>query len=221
MDSKKKLKIALILNIIIVVLEICALSWMGIASIIDEDKPCPFNFYTFDSNVVLCIVCAFSIYFIIKALKNNETVLSKKANYIKLAGVGCTTLTFLMVVCYLWIPAGWAAMAGSYNFFLHIICPPLAFVSYVFFERYEEINKYTAMIPSLAMTLVYGITMIVLIIFDIGYVAYPFLDVKVNPVYVTILSSVGIAIAISLMGFLLRLFNSLAHKDKIMPIDEK
>ncbi len=220
MDAKKKLKIALILNIIIVVLEIGALLWMGIASVV-ENRPSPFNFYTFDSNVVLLIVSSFSIYFIIKAMKNNQTILPKKANYIKLAGVGCTTLTFLMVVCYLWIPAGWAAMAGKYNFFLHLICPPLGIVSYIFFEQYEDINKFKAMIPSLIMTLIYGITMIVLILFDVGYVAYPFLNIKVNPVYVTIISSIGIALAISLMGFLLRLFNVMANKDKIMPIDEK
>ena len=158
-----KRKIALILNIIIVVLEVLAFGY----TILNSHK-IQVEYYTNDSNIIALVS---SLLFIILYRKKKEFVKD-----LRFLSTIILTITFLVVIFIL---------SPMYNFnykllmftdtFLvfHTICPILSFISYVFFEEGSK-HKYLGLI----FTIVYALILITLNILDLVVGPYPFLEVK-------------------------------------------
>lgn len=206
--KKEKRNISIILNLTIICLGIIAITWMYLST--GEDKLIKsgismLTLFTVDSNIILIIS---SLIVVIElSLKRN---LSQFGFITKMAATNAVTTTFLVVVLYLGFVYGWNNMIGGPNFILHIINPSLALISFLFFE-YRKIN-FNKTIYTLLPTFIYTIMMLILIIFYNVASPYPFLEVKTNPLSITIIVFIVLGICIYLTGISLYFINKKINK---------
>ncbi len=185
--SKKK--IALVINILIVILEL-----IGLGMIIKTPQ---LEYYTIESNILTLIG---SILFIIFYKKNNKLV-----HDLRFVATSCLTVTFLVVIF---------VLAPMYNFnykllmftdyflIFHTICPILSIISYIAFE--ERSNKDYLCI---AFTAIYSIVLVILNVLDKVKGPYPFLMIKDQSILETLLWGSLILGGSYLIGLGLNLLN--------------
>ena len=171
--------INLIINTAIVILEI-----IGFILVFNELGITSLEYYTEDSNLLLLIS---SIIFIIYLSKNNELPSwFKSFRYIAIVS---TTLTLIIVLTVL----SWTTDFGLYHLLFngsmlyhHTLCPILAILSFVFVEKYENLNT----IHGLYFTIIYAIIMISLNVLKVVEGPYPFLLVYKQPIIHSIIWTV-------------------------------
>ena len=168
--SKKK--IALIINIIILVLEIFAFVRNIFVNHLIQAE-----YYTIDSNMLALISSFLFIIFYKKDLK--------LVNNIRFVATSCLALTFLVVIF---------VLCPMYNFnykmfmftdtfiVFHTICPILSIISYVVFEERSNKNYLC-----LVFTAIYGTILIILNLLNIVKGPYPFLMIKDQSLLATII----------------------------------
>ncbi len=93
-----------------------------------------FVYYTTDSNILAALLCLPMLACNIRALCGHDEV-PLWVNICKWVGTVCIMLTFMVVMCFLGVLMGYRAMLSGVNLFLHLICPLLCLVSFLFFER--------------------------------------------------------------------------------------
>lgn len=136
--KNKKLKIALIFNLIVLCLEIISFTVMG------KFKLEHLKFYTVLSNILCMITSAIyvAVYFI-----KREKITSKWINYLKFVTTVNLVITFsvcLLIlgptkeVTYKWLFLNYP------NIFHHLLCPILTTISFLFFENgyFSKKNAY-------------------------------------------------------------------------------
>lgn len=188
--SKKKL--ALIINIIILLLELIV---FGKNVFIDHNIA--IEYYTNDSNLLALVA---SLLFIVFYNKDRELVRD-----VRFIATSCLTVTFLVVI-FILVP--------MYNFnykllmftdtflILHTIVPILSIFSYVVLE--DKSNKdYLC----LAMTIIYAIVLVILNLLFIVEGPYPFLMVTTQNPFMTLLWGVIIIGGSYTIGVLLNRLN--------------
>lgn len=189
-SSKTVLKISLALNLIVVVLDT-----IGIVQGLGRPGQSMFLFYTEDSNILSLAACACFSVCTILILSGRLSEMPRWAQILKYMAACCLTLTFLVVVCVL-APMNGAdgyqhmLIEGQFLYF-HLLCPILVFISFVFFEKKPRLDRKAvryAVIP----TLVYAAIVIVLNITGTITGPYPFLMVREQPVWQSILWCVAI-----------------------------
>ena len=159
--SKKK--IALIINILIIILEL-----IGLGKSIFISRDFSFAYYTNDSNIIALIS---SILFLVFYKKDKELVKD-----IRFVATSCLTLTFLVVI-FILCPM----YQFNYKLFMftdtflifHTLVPILSIISYVAFEERSS-KKYLC----LGFTAIYGAILILLNILTLIEGPYPFLMVS-------------------------------------------
>jgi len=188
--SKKK--IALIINIIILVLEIFAfIKNIFFNHLIQAE------YYTIDSNMLALISSFLFIIFYKKDLK--------LVNNVRFVATSCLALTVLVVIF---------VLCPMYNFnykmfmftdtfiVFHTICPILSIISYVVFEERSNKNYLC-----LVFTAIYGIILAILNILNVVEGPYPFLMVRTQKIWVTLLWSFGLIMGSYVIGIGLNFFN--------------
>ena len=188
--SKKKL--ALIINIIIIIVELLA---FGKNLLVDHNIA--IEYYTNDSNILALIS---SILFIIFYNKNKEFVKD-----IRFIATSCLTVTLLVVIFILspMYEFNYKLLMFTDNFFiLHTLAPILSIISYVALEDRSNKNYLC-----LAFTTLYAIIMIVLNVLNIVDGPYPFLRVNTQDILVTLLWGVIIIGGSYLISLCLNLLN--------------
>ena len=170
-----KRKIALIINIIIIIAEI-----IGLSNHIIVDHTLAIQYYTIDSNLLVLVS---SILFIIFYKKNINLVKD-----IRFLATGLLTVTFLVVIFILCPMQNFnykLLMFTDYYFVFHTLVPILSIISYICYE--DKSNKnYLCLI----YTIIYGIVLVSLNILNIIEGPYPFLMIKNQKVIVTIIWSI-------------------------------
>lgn len=187
--DKKNLIISLILNALIFIFELVALS------ITLKQKSSFIQFYTQDSNLFALVISFLCLVFSIYSL-SSHSALPVWVKVLKYFSTCCLTITFLVVVFILAPIDGvmYGNISGAYKNILtssnmlyhHLICPVLAIVSFVFFEKEPLLGKQFflfAMIP----TLIYAVVILILNIAKVIVGPYPFLHVYEQPVYMSII----------------------------------
>lgn len=187
----KKLKVSLVLNSIILILEI-----IGLIIALSNHGLIIFGFYTQQSNVVLMFASLFYLlsYFSKKKKPSHPVLLLK---YISTCLVAVTFTVVLF--CFVPIEIPEMGLAGAFynmmlkdaNFAAHFLCPVLAVISYLGFENeYKPSFKDTlyATIP----TLLYAIVSTTLNVAKVIEGPYPFLYVYKQPVIVSVFWCVAI-----------------------------
>ncbi|MBO4323079.1 MAG: hypothetical protein J5836_00300, partial [Clostridia bacterium] len=104
-----------------------------------------FCFFTVLSNTFLAITCAIALIYNVKNAIKDEYVFPKWVFKIKFSATVSVTVTMMTVVLFL---APWAAATGSgyfslftaNNFYMHFLSPLLGIITFIFFERAEELS---------------------------------------------------------------------------------
>jgi len=188
--SKKKL--ALIINIIIIIVELLA---FGKNLLVDHNIA--IEYYTNDSNILALIS---SILFIIFYNKNKEFVKD-----IRFIATSCLTVTLLVVIFILspMYEFNYKLLMFTDNFFiLHTLAPILSIISYVALEDRSNKNYLC-----LVFTTLYAIIMIVLNVLNIVDGPYPFLKVNTQDILVSLLWGIIIIGGSYLISLCLNLLN--------------
>lgn len=193
MNSKN---INLIINSVIVILEI-----IGFILVFNELGITSLEYYTEDSNLLLLIS---SIIFIIHISKNNE--LHSWFKSLRYIAIVSTTLTLIIVLTVL----SWTTDFGLHHLLFngsmlyhHTLCPILAILSFVFVEKYENLNT----IHGLYFTIIYAIIMIILNVLKVVEGPYPFLRIYEQPVMHSIIWTVIIFAITYLIALILKKVN--------------
>ena len=163
-----KRNISIILNILIIVLEI-----VGVIYTFNSYKLNLFMYYTIDSNILLLFA---SILYLIGLVTGKD---NKFIHLLKFSATVSVAITFIVVLSIL----SWSSNMSLYNLLVkdamlyhHILCPLLAIISFILFEKYDnKMNRYQ--LKGLLFTVLYAIVTIVLNIFKVISGPYPFLMV--------------------------------------------
>lgn len=145
----KKIKIALFLNILIVILTIISsvIMFTGFKFmydyelVLESNKISMFKFFTVDSNMLMGLV---SLIFIVKEVEllKNKKQIEKKYYLLKLMSTTAVGLTFLVVFAYLGplTKYGIKAMITNSNLFFHLIIPVISILNFILFEKTDKLN---------------------------------------------------------------------------------
>lgn len=167
-----KRKIALIVNIVILVLELIAFGRN-----IFVDHAIAVEYYTNDSNIIALIS---SLLFIVFYKKEKEFVKD-----IRFIATSCLAVTFIVVIFILtpMYDFNYKLLMFTDNFLIfHTLVPILSIVSYITFENRSE-KDYLCLI----FTIIYSIILVLLNVLNVVDGPYPFLKVNAQDILVTLL----------------------------------
>lgn len=163
--DKKRLKISLILNFIIVLFVAFAtfamftgFKFMSGGDLLESTKLGVFRFFTVDSNLVMGII---AIIFIIKEigfLRGKIEYIPSVIYILKLIGTVAVSLTFVVTFGYLAqiVKGGALALIQNSNLFFHLLVPVLSIITFIFFEKSDKLKfKYTVL--GTLSTIIYAI----------------------------------------------------------------
>ena len=195
-----KKKYAIISNIILVVLEL-----IGLILTITKNKTFMIQYYTQDSNLFALIVSSIYLYYLVEKEK-----VPKIIDLLKYTSVLCLTITFLVVILVL-APMfnfnyKWFLFDGDFIFY-HFLCPIISLVSFILFES-NELKGIKDVIRSMSPTLIYSIILIMLNILNIVTGPYPFLEVRKNGIFISIIWSIVLLGSMFGLSFLLLLLKN-------------
>ena len=188
-SSQTKLRISLILNAAMVILEL-----MGFVVAIGNNGWSLMGYYTQESNLVLL---AAGLAYLIGHLRKMHGNIPYGISLLKFIATALTTVTFLVVVfcfvpmCYPNREAMVGIVFGEANLYHHFVCPLIGAISYLFFEQDYVPTKrdaFYAMLP----TLCYAIVTTSLNVARVIQGPYPFLYVYEQPVWASVLWFVAI-----------------------------
>jgi len=138
-----------------------------------------FIYYTQWSNLLLLIVTV--IHLICLVRKGMPEAVEKCRYY----ATCLTTVTFLVTVCILipWYGHPDYFLLQSNCLFQHLLCPVLAIASLPFLRPMGKKDSLVAVVP----TVIYGVVFYTLDFFEIMSAPYPFMQVREQPWYMSIL----------------------------------
>lgn len=167
---------SIILNVLIIILEI-----IGLIFSIKEIGKSAFIYYTQLSNIFLLISSILYLIFI-----------DQKRRFVSIIKYGATLsviITFVVVILILGptyeFNYSWLLFSKA-NLCYHLICPILAFISFVFFEQHN-IGGAKDYFYSMIFTFLYSIVMIILNIINVVDGPYLFLRVTHNSIFESLL----------------------------------
>lgn len=152
MKSSKELKLVYVLNAVIIMMELFGLT----LSIIHQKGLC-LQYYTIDSNILALISS------ILVLMNYKKKKIPKYVNILKYISAVVLLITFLVVIFVL------APVENNYQqwllegemLFHHLLCPILAFISFVFVEKKIKLDRKDIKYPVIA-SLIYSIILIIL-----------------------------------------------------------
>lgn len=160
-------KVSIALSIIIIILEIIALI------VCYNSFGINLAYYTIDSNIFLLIST------ILYLLTINNV--PKIVQLLKYSSTLSVFITFLVVVFVLYPMYNFNfqfLFLDGPNLYMHVLCPVLALISFIFFDSNEIENVLKNNLRSLYFTIIYAIILISLNILNVVSGPYPFLKVN-------------------------------------------
>lgn len=170
----KKIKIALFLNTLIVILTIISsiIMFTGFKFMYDyelaleSNKISMFKFFTVDSNLLMGLVSLIFIFKEIKVLNGKEKEIKKIYYILKLMAATSVGLTFFVVFAYLGpiTEYGIKSMITNSNLFFHLIIPVISILNFILFEKTDKLKfkdiKY-GLVPTVIYSLFYLINVLI------------------------------------------------------------
>ena len=196
----EKYDVGVCLNVILIILEFVALMqcWDALGCI-------DLTYYTIDSNIFLLIS---AILYLISRKNIPESV--QLAKYSSTLSV---LITFLVVVIVLYPMSDFnfqfLFLAGP-NPLMHLICPILAFISFILFEENNLENTLRNNIRSLYFTIIYALILISLNVLKFVVGPYPFFKFYEQPIFVSVLLIFGILIGALILSRLMLMLKELS-----------
>lgn len=159
--------VSIALSIIIIILEIIALI------VCYNSFGINLAYYTIDSNIFLLISTILYLLTI--------TNVPKIVQLLKYSSTLSVFITFLVVVFVLYPMYNFNfqfLFLDGPNLYMHVLCPVLALISFIFFDSNEIENSLKNNLRSLYFTIIYAIILISLNILNVVSGPYPFLKVN-------------------------------------------
>lgn len=160
MKKKTKIKIAFILNIIIVLMTIASFIMMftgfkfmhGPETTIASSTVGRFRFFTIDSNLLMGIAALLFAIQQWKVLKGKKRRIDIRFYVYKLMATCSVGLTFIIVFFYLSriTPNGFFSIYMNQNLFFHGLIPLLSMINFILYEKTSQLemkHTFMAMIP--------------------------------------------------------------------------
>ncbi len=194
------------LNILLIIFEIIALiqCWIAFGGF-------DFRYYTIDSNIFVMIS---AILYLLTRKK-----VPKAVQLAKYSSTLSVLITFLVVIFVLYPMYNFnfqLLFLDGPNLIMHVICPLMAIIAFIFFEENDLDNSFLNNVRSLYFTIVYAIILISLNILNVVVGPYPFLEVNNQPVFMSVLWLGGIL----LVAFVLsKLLMALKEFNQILIVD--
>ena len=188
----KKRKIALILNIIILLLEL-----IGFGYTIFNEHKIQIEYYTIDSNLITLFS---SLLFIILYRSKKEFI--KDLRFLSTILLTVTFLVVIFILCPTYNFNYKLLMLTNTFLIFHTLCPILSIISYIF---YEEGSKKVYI--GLLFTIIYAAILIPLNLLNKIVGPYPFLEVQKQGIIMTIIWGIIIIGGSYLIGFILYKLN--------------
>jgi hypothetical protein len=187
---------ALIGNILLIVMELA-----GLIVAIHYDKGLNVKYYTNWSNYLgLLSGVLFLINFSIKEKNKTFNIIVK---ILKITSVVCLTVTFL-VVLFMFVPYynfnfyRWMIYRNFFSF--HFLSPVIAFITFIFFEKYEY--KYIlGFIEGFTFTIIYSVIVSILVLLKQTSAPYDFFDYYAHKWYLNVLTLTGMFACTTLLIF--------------------
>lgn len=167
MKTKTKLIISVVLNFLIFILAMFSI----LSSILkggDGNMDIYtgvelFVYFTIDSNLICAVASIiYAIYNLILLIKKDYEKENKIIDLVKYITTTAVFLTFTTVILFLDFIYGVFVFLGN-NLFLHLLCPIMAVVSYIFFDS-KRILKLKEVALGLLPTVLYGIVYIIMVV---------------------------------------------------------
>lgn len=214
--TKKLITIAV--NLVLAVFEVIGVVLMNELYLSYGKEPWTWLwYYTQLSNIYSLFAAIAIVFFESKNLIQNKDNTPKIMKIIKFSVVCCLTET-LLVTMFVLAPLG---MMGGFvplmfegpNLYHHLLCPLIAFLSFIFLEGKVYITiKHT--ILSMIPTLIYGIVAVALNLLRIWHGPYPFLYVYEQPIYMSLVYTVVVLGGAYLISLLVRMLANISSKTK-------
>ena len=153
MDSKKKLYLALTMNLFIFLatLGVVISYFFGNDGEYHIEPSFRFNLFTTDSNILCGAAALVMAVFQLRQMKNNKPV-PKWAFILKYTGTCALSVTFFTVIFFLGPSMGFMEMVfGGTSVYMHFFGPIIAFISFCFFETSKPLSmpvSLTGIIPT-------------------------------------------------------------------------
>ncbi len=162
-----KFDLSIVLNASIIILEILAL-----IICLESMGSIDLTYYTVDSNIFLLVS---SILYLI--FRKNTPKIVELLKYSSTLSVMITFLVVIFVLLPMYDFNYQFFLLDGPNLYVHVICPILALVSFVFFERNNLENTLRNNLRAVYFTIVYAVIILILNIQKIVTGPYPFLKV--------------------------------------------
>lgn len=123
-----------------------------------------FRYFTTDSNLFAALACLILTPFSLRIAITGAGTLPAWAQALKYTAVCAVTLTLLTVLFFLAPTQGFDKMFGGANLWLHLICPLVCILSFLFFESRERLDlwvTFPALVPILLYSAVYLVMVVV------------------------------------------------------------
>ena len=159
--------VSIALSIIIIILEIIALI------VCYNSFGINLAYYTIDSNIFLLISTILYLLTI-----NNVTKIVQMIKYSFSLSVIITLLVVVFVLYPMYNFNFQFLFLDGPNLYMHVLCPVLALISFIFFDSNEIENSLKNNLRSLYFTIIYAIILISLNILNVVSGPYPFLKVN-------------------------------------------
>ena len=163
----KRIKLAIIFNIIIIVMDVFATILMitgiqiiGHSQTLTETGYHALQFFTVDSNLlVLATSILMLIYYLLMMNKKIEA-LPNWLKIVRLCSVVGVTLTMLTTVFYLGfiVTTGYLSLFYNANLFYHLLVPLFSIISFILFEQEVDLKKnqcFYGLIPTVLYSIYY------------------------------------------------------------------
>ena len=123
-----------------------------------------FRYFTTCANIFAAIGSALIIPYAIDGVRKKRFYCPKWVVFFYYCGTVCTTLVMIFAVCLIGPTNPDMAFHGS-NFYLHLICPTLIFISFLFIESYYKLtikDVFKSIIPIFIYAMVYVYEVIII-----------------------------------------------------------
>lgn len=166
--TRRQCQLALVSAVVVVICVFIGIT-MNLTTLYDENFDHmgirTFCMFTVNSNILAAISVAMTIPYSIDGLRKHNYHLPRWVTVFTFAGVTAVTLTFLISLFILSPVKGFGLIFSGSRFFLHGVCPILAFTAFCFFMSAQRVNfldQLVALIPVLIYAVLYYIMVVVI-----------------------------------------------------------
>ena len=166
--TRRQCVFALISAVVVVVCVFIGIT-MNLTTIYDENFDHmgirTFCMFTVNSNILAAISIAMTIPYTIDGLRKHNYHLPRWVTVFAFVGVTAVTLTFLISLFILSPVKGFRLIFSGSRFFLHGVCPVLAFIAFCFFMSAQRVSfndQLIALVPVLLYAVLYYIMVVVI-----------------------------------------------------------